>query len=256
MGKVTKIMLGLNILAGIAGIVFGMGVKGDLKKAEEDKTAAVADAKTAKDSTDKLKTDNQKLGIDLQNSAGQLANATNQLAATQQTLASVQGGQGQMAQDLLDAQAAQATLRSELTAAQGLADQTTELQTAIADYQALGTPADLRNIKKRLEKIDADKAAREAKNETPKGGTPRSNTKPGAEIGAIASYDPKFNFYVINRGADHGVKAGDEFNVLRGGNLVGKIKIKQTQPTVSIADAVKEFTRQQLKAGDKVAKAN
>ena len=61
---------------------------------------------------------------------------------------------------------------------------------------------------------------------------------------------------MINRGADHGIKAGDEYNVLRGGNLVGKIKIKQTQPTVSIADAVKAFTRQQLQAGDKVAKAN
>ena len=243
MGKVTKIMLGLNILAGIAGIVFGMGVKGDLKKAEEEKTAAVADAQQAKGGTGKLQTDNQKLICDLQIAQGELNKATNQLAAANQTLASVQGGQGQMAQDLQLAQADNATLQSQLVAAQGLAE-------------ALGTPADLRKMKKRLEKIDADKAATESKNETPKGGTPRTNAKPGAEIGAIASYDPKFNFYVINRGADHGVKAGDEFNVLRAGNLVGKIKIKQTQPTVSIADAVKEFTRQLLKAGDKVAKAN
>ena len=160
-----------------------------------------------------------------------------------------------MAQDLQLAQADNATLQSQLVEAQGLADQATELQTAIADYEALGTVDEVRKMKQQLKKIDEDEAAREAKNNKPKG-TPRSNTKPGAEIGAIASYDPKFNFYVINRGADHGIKAGDEFNVLRGGNLVGKIKIKQTQPTVSIADAVKEFTRQLLKAGDKVAKAN
>ena len=255
MGKVTKIMLGLNILAGIAGIVFGMGVKGDLKKAEEDKTVAVADAKTAKDSTGQLERDKAQLGIDLQNSTGQLANATNQLAAAQETLASVQGGQGQMVKDLQLAQADNATLQSQLVEAQGLAEEAKDMKKDFADYEALGTPADLRNMKKRLEKVDADKAEREAKNNKPKS-TPRSNAKPGAEIGAIASYDPKFNFYVINRGADHGVKAGDEFNVLRAGNLVGKIKIKQTQPTVSIADAVKEFTRQLLKAGDKVAKAN
>jgi hypothetical protein len=110
-------------------------------------------------------------------------------------------------------------------------------------------------MKKRLAKIDEDKAAKGANN-TPKPGQTPKRPKPGAEIGAIASYDPKFNFYVINRGADHGIKSGDEFNVLRGGNLVGKIKIKQTQPTVSIADAVKAFTRQQLQAGDKIAKAN
>ncbi len=256
MGKVTKIMLGLNILAGIAGIVFGMGVKGDLKKAEEEKTAAVADAQQAKGGTGKLQTDNQKLNSDLQIAQGELNKATNQLAAANQTLASVQGGQGQMAQDLQLAQADNATLQSQLVAAQGLAEEAKNMKKDFADYEALGTPADLRKMKKRLEKIDADKAATESKNETPKGGTPRTNAKPGAEIGAIASYDPKFNFYVINRGADHGVKAGDEFNVLRAGNLVGKIKIKQTQPTVSIADAVKEFTRQLLKAGDKVAKAN
>ena len=79
--------------------------------------------------------------------------------------------------------------------------------------------------------------------------------KPGAENGAIVSYDTKFNFYVINRGKDHGVKPGDEFNVLRDGNIVGKIKIEYAQPTVSIAVALKEFTHQLLKAGDKVAKA-
>ena len=87
------------------------------------------------------------------------------------------------------------------------------------------------------------------------GGFPRLPGS-GAEFGTIVSYDAKFDFYVINRGADHGIKIGDEYNVLRGGNLVGKIKINTTQPTVSIADAVKAFTRMKLQAGDKVAKAN
>jgi len=255
MGKVTKIMLGLNILAGIAGIVFGMGVKGDLKTSTDEKQAAVAKAAEATKSTSKLQQEIQQKGSDLQQSQSKVFEATNALANANQTLASIQGGQGQMAQDLQLAQADNATLQSQLVEAQGIAEEAKDMKEAFLDYEALGTPADLRKMKKRLEKIDADKAEKEANGNKPKG-TPRSNAKPGAEIGAIASYDPKFNFYVINRGADHGVKAGDEFNVLRGGNLVGKIKIKQTQPTVSIADAVKEFTRQQLQAGDKVAKAN
>lgn len=248
-------MLGLNILAGIAGIVFGMGVKGDLKTATDEKQAAVAKAAEATGGTSKLQQEKQKLSSDFQIAQGDLAEATKNLTAANQTLASLQGGQGQMAQDLQLAQADNATLQSQLTAAQGLAEEAKDMKKDFVDYEALGTPADLRKMKKRLEKIDADKAAREAKNKEPKGAI-RNNPKPGAEIGAIASYDPKFKFYVINRGSDHGVKAGDEFNVLRGGSLVGKIKIKDTQPTVSIADAVKEFTRQQLQAGDKVAKAN
>ena len=101
MGNVTKIMLILNILAGGAGIFFGMGIKGDLKTAEEAKGKAEADAQTAKGGTSKLQTDNQKLSTDLQNLQGQFAKATNDLGAAQSTLASLQGGQGQMAADTI-----------------------------------------------------------------------------------------------------------------------------------------------------------
>jgi serine/threonine-protein kinase len=78
----------------------------------------------------------------------------------------------------------------------------------------------------------------------------------GTEIGSIASYDPKFGFYVVDRGSDHGIKNGDEFSVFRAGKFVGKIRIKQVQPTVSIAEAIKDLTPQKLQAGDKVGKMN
>ena len=78
----------------------------------------------------------------------------------------------------------------------------------------------------------------------------------GTEIGSIASFDPKFSFYVVDRGADHGIKKGDEFSVFRAGKFVGKIRIKQVQPTVSIAEAIKDLTPQKLQAGDKVGKMN
>ena len=78
----------------------------------------------------------------------------------------------------------------------------------------------------------------------------------GDHLGYIASYDPKFHFYVVYSGANHGIKKGDEYNVIRAGNLVGKIKIQKTDPTTSIASAVKAFTPQRLIRGDKVIKAN
>ena len=86
---------------------------------------------------------------------------------------------------------------------------------------------------------------------------PQPNLPPpevGDQVGQIASYDPKFKYCVINRGANHGIKTGDEYNVIRGGNLVGKIKIQQTQPSVSIADAV--YAVQIMRAGDLVIKIN
>ena len=67
---------------------------------------------------------------------GQLDKATNALAAANQSLASVQGGQGQMTQDLQLAQADNATLQSQLIATQGLANKTIKLQTAIVDFNA------------------------------------------------------------------------------------------------------------------------
>ena len=249
-------MLILNILAGGAGIFFGMGIKGDLKTAEEAKSAAEAAAQSAKGGTSKLESDNQKLSNDIQTLQGQFAKATNDLGAAQATLASVQGGQGQMAADLQKAQQDNAQLQSDVAAAQEIANQTQTLKRDLAAYEALGTAQEIRTRLNKLTKIETEKADKKKKAEEtkkPKAPTPSSN---GPKIGSIASYDPKFNFYVINRGADHGIKNNDVYRVVRNGQLVGKIKIKQTQPTVAIADAIKEFTRAQLQAGDNVLKDN
>ena len=253
MGKVTKIMLGLNILAGIAGIVFGMGVKGNLKAANEAKGTAEAAAKLATGGTSKLQSDNQKLSSNLQLTQGQLAQATNELAASKQALSSIEGNQGQLAQDLQKANVDLAQLQSQLTEAQNMAKTATQLQQEILGYRQIGSLPELQAIKEKADKI-AKAAAKKKNNNSP--GTKKPSLKPGADVGAIVSYDPKFGFYVINRGSDHGIKAAQEFNVIRAGRLVGKIKIQQPQPTVSIANAVKEFTRQQLQPGDKLAKSD
>ena len=246
MGNVTKIMLILNILAGGAGIFFGMGIKGDLKTAEEAKGKAEADAQTAKGGTSKLQTDNQKLSTDLQNLQGQFAKATNDLGAAQSTLASLQGGQGQMAADLQQSQQDNAQLQSQLTAAQTLANQTQKLKGDIAAYEALGTTQEIRGRLAKLDKIEAQDAAKNK----PKPNTP----KPGAEVGSVASFDPKFGFAVLNRGASHGIKVGDVFRVTRNGQLVGKVTVQKADPTTAIANPIKQFTREPLKAGDKIVK--
>ena len=253
MGKVTKIMLGLNILAGIAGIVFGMGVKGNLKAANEAKGTAEAAAKIATGGTSKLQSDNQKLSSNLQLAQGQLAQATNELAVSNQNLNSAQGDQGQLAQDLQKANGELAQLQSQLAKAQNMAATASQLQQEIQGYKQIGSLQELQAIKAKADKINSDAAEKKKKNNA---GKKNNTTKTTADAGAIVSFDPKFGFYVINRGSDHGVKAAQEFNVIRAGKLVGKIKIQQPQPTVSIANAVKEFTRQQLQPGDKLAKSD
>jgi hypothetical protein len=255
MGNVTKIMLILNILAGGAGIFFGMGIKGDLKTAEEAKVAAEATAQTAKGGTSKLETDNQKLSNDIQNLQGQFAKATNDLGAAQSTLASLQGGQGQMAADLQQSQQDNAQLQSQLTAAQTLANQTQKLKGDIAAYEALGSTQDIRTRLDKLDKIESDALAKKKKAQEDAKKKPKKNTPaPGAEVGSVASFDPKFGFAVLNRGASHGIKVGDIFRVTRNGQLVGKVTVQKADPTTAIANPIKQFTREPLKAGDKIVK--
>ena len=256
MGKVTKIMLILNILAGGAGIFFGMGIKGDLKTAEEAKAAAEATAQSAKGGTSKLESDNQKLSNDIQTLQGQFAKATNDLGAAQTTLASLQGGQGQMAADLQQAQQDNAKLQSDLVAAQSLANQAQTLKGDIAAYEALGTTQEIRVRLSKLDKIEADAAAKKKKKaQDAAKNKPKPNTpQPGAEVGSVASFDPKFGFAVLNRGASHGIKVGDVYRVTRNGQLVGKVTVQKADPTTAIANPIKQFTREPLKAGDKIVK--
>jgi TPR repeat protein len=88
------------------------------------------------------------------------------------------------------------------------------------------------------------------------GNNPDGSSNQNKAIGSIASYDPKFKFYVLNRGADNGIKVGDEYQVIRSGKPIGIIIVKQTQPTVAIAETVELFTQAQFKMGDKFVRSD
>ena len=101
----------------------------------------------------------------------------------------------------------------------------------------------------------ANKKAKKKKAKDDSKKNPKNNTPaPGAEVGSVASFDPKFGFAVLNRGASHGIKVGDVFRVTRNGQLVGKVTVQKADPTTAIANPIKQFTREPLKAGDKIVK--
>ena len=252
MGKITKIMLGLNIVAGIMGIVFGAGVKGELGKAKTqlaDAGDALKDAVNKKtDATDKNTKDlKDKLSVvegNLVSMSNKWVTATNDLA-TAQNLAktadeSVRLAEGNAAKAIAD-----------LEDFQNAADDDAKKLEELANYQALGTLGEIREWKNKAVKTRPTKPGG---NGSGRPNPPRPTPNTGAEIGKIEVYQPKFGFYIINRGTDHGVKNDDEFKVVRAGNLVGKIKIVDAQPTVSVAEPIKELTRQQLQPGDTLRK--
>ena len=160
-----------------------------------------------------------------------------------------------MVADLQQAQQDNAKLQSDLVAAQSLANQTQKLKGDIAAYEALGTTQEIRVRLSKLDKIEADAAAKKKKaQDAAKNKQNQTPPQPGAEVGAVASFDPKFGFAVLNRGASHGIKVGDVYRVTRNGQLVGKVTVQKADPTTAIANPIKQFTREPLKAGDKIVK--
>ena len=119
----------------------------------------------------------------------------------------------------------------QLAAAQTLANQTQKLKGDIAAYEALGTTQEIRGRLSKLDKIEADAAAKKKKAQDAAKNKPKPNTpKPGAEVGSVASFDPKFGFAVLNRGASHGIKVGDVFRVTRNGQLGARLQSKKPTP--------------------------
>tara|TARA_Y100001968_G_scaffold313014_1_gene336783 strand:- start:128 stop:883 length:756 start_codon:yes stop_codon:yes gene_type:complete len=247
MGKITKIMLGLNIVAGIVGIVFGMGVKGDLKEAETAKNDAFTKVEDAGKGASGLKSANEQLKSELAVVKGSWASISNNWEAAKADLITAQENLKIATTEKEEAQIGAGKLQVAQEQVRDLTEEKNALQGVLEDYRALGSLEEIRQMKKKAEK---PKPANPDGNGPNKPKPPKPQPTAGAEIGRIVSFDKKFGFYVINRGTDHGVKNGDEFKVVRAANLVGKIKIADAQPSVSIAEPIKELTRQQLQPGD------
>ncbi len=126
-----------------------------------------------------------------------------------------------------------------------------QLETVLAAYQRLGTVAQLQALKNQTQKNHTTSGEPVQGSHS---GTieSRVKAKSGVELGMILSVDTKLGFCVINCGSNKGVVKGDQFDIHRAGNFVGKIKIDEVRPAVSIGTAVRKFTPKGLRAGDKV----
>jgi cell shape-determining protein MreC len=66
----------------------------------------------------------------------------------------------------------------------------------------------------------------------------KSNTVRQGLTGKVVAYNPGWNFVVLNIGDKAGLKAGVQMVVLRGGNMVGKLKVTSVEPSTAIADVL------------------
>jgi len=250
MNNIVKIILGLNIAAGGAGIFFGITKSGKVDEMKMAKIDAVTKAQTASASESKLKTEKDAALTASSTKDGMISSLQTQLTGLQGGAAQAKLQIDQANSSAQIAQAAAAKANSDLIQAQQMANQVPGLQGQIAAYENLGTPENIKTMLDRLSKLEAATAPAPKKNKPKK-------TKAG-EVGTIQNHDPQLDFYVINVGSDNGVNKGDKYTIFRAGRAIGKIEISRTQPTVSIAVYQKGFPKPPtpFKSGDKVMKIN
>jgi hypothetical protein len=66
----------------------------------------------------------------------------------------------------------------------------------------------------------------------------KSNTVRQGLSGKVVAYNQGWNFVVLNIGDKAGLKAGVQMVVLRGGSMVGKVKVTSVEPSTAIADVL------------------
>lgn len=126
--------------------------------------------------------------------------------------------------------------------------------------------AQLEETKKQLDSAEKEKALlsdkiraaqdRSAQLETEKKQRAAGRGNPALR-GTILAVNQAYNFVVLNLGGRQGVEANSEMLVLRGGTLIGKIRISSVEPATSIGDIVSSSLARgvQVQPGDIVVYA-
>jgi len=92
--------------------------------------------------------------------------------------------------------------------------------------------------------------------ETERKHRPAPSNNPGIR-GTVLAVNQAYNFVVLSLGARQGVEANSEMLVLRGGSLIGKIRISSVEPATAIGDIITSTLARgvQVQPGDTVVYA-
>ena len=164
MNNIVKIILGLNIAAGGAGIFFGITKSGKVEDMKLAKDTAVTDAQTAKSKEREFEKKWKTAAEDASTKAGNIAQLDSQLKGLQGGAAQAKLQIDQANEDMLTAQAAEKSANAIAAQAQQTANQVPGLLGQMAAYENLGTPQDIKTKLDRLAKLEAASAPVPKKN--------------------------------------------------------------------------------------------
>jgi hypothetical protein len=104
------------------------------------------------------------------------------------------------------------------------------------------------------EKTQGDRAVPSAPRPTTQERTTRRHTSPPGLHGTILAVNHAYNFVVLNLGGRQGVQTNAELIVMRGGTLIGKIRVSSVEPATAIGDIISSSLPRgvQVQPGDTV----
>jgi len=219
MANLIKIILGLNILAAVVGVFFGIT---KANKAHKLVTAiAIAEGEASKASAKLTAAESEKVDI------------SKKFADKDAEHKAMKAQHDQLTKNSREKEAAFANLQQDN---KGL---NVEKQSWITERQALQDKAN-EAITKQAKFVELEEQVQKLTADLHKAKNPATPAKPklkpltvarDGKVGKIANVDPKYGFLLLNRGSAHGFKVGDQFNVFRNNKLIGRVKVSRLSPT-------------------------
>lgn len=177
--------------------------------------------------------------------------------------------------ELIKSQSEKAELQTQLRASQ---DQIAQLQRRLEETTAKEPAADilpmpgagdletqLEQTRRQLDDAEREKQllARELRgggNNAPRTGVAEAPRKTRAAPrnpnlrGTVLAVNQAYNFVVLNLGGREGIEANSELLVLRGGTLIGRIRVSSVEPATAIGDIINNTLQggTQVQPGDSV----
>lgn len=245
-----KISLVLAILVGAATLFFTGNVKSKIDELNSNLTAAQQAQKTAEEARTKATQEAKKSKEAFENASKELNATTNLLSEVSKNLTIQQKRADTASRDLVTATEERNQARQELNQWTALGfpiDQVRqkldEQKRLAAERVAMATENKVLLQKRNELQARLDRYERPEDREIP--------LPPGTK-GKVVAVDPKYDFVVIDIGANQQLVPGANMLVNRDGKLVAKVKITRVEPNRAIANIIPEWKQEDVVEGDQV----
>jgi chromosome segregation ATPase len=245
-----KISLVLAILVGAATLFFTGNVKEKIDTLNTSLSAAETAKKSAEDAQRKSSDEAKKSKAALEASTKELNVATNLLGEVSKNLTVQQKRADKASADLVTMTEERNTSRQELNQWTSLGIPVERVRESLASAKRLEVERDaLATEKKVLLRHGTELQARLDQYERPED---RDIPLPAGTKGKIVAVDPKYDFVVLDIGANQQLVPGAKMLVNREGKLVAKVKITRVEQNRAIANIMPEWKQDEILEGDQV----